>query len=82
MSDTPLSLPAPGDLERYERVLPGSAARILALAEERAARDSWLQTSLAREERLTRFMSFTAILLSITGTFAVFAVVAVKFALS
>jgi uncharacterized membrane protein len=61
------SLPEPGDLERYERVLPGSAARIVALAERRSDRDLWVQRLLAREERLTRLMSYGSLVIGICG---------------
>ena len=62
------SLPEPGDLERYERVLPGSAARIVALAEQSTERDLWVQKLLAREERLTRLMSYGSLLVAVCGT--------------
>ena len=67
------SLPAPGDLEQYERVLPGSAERIVALAERTSERDLWVQKLIAREERLTRLMSYGSLLVGVCGASVGFA---------
>ncbi|MCJ2057674.1 DUF2335 domain-containing protein [Methylobacterium sp. J-048] len=72
MSDSS-ALPAPGDLEKYERVLPGSAERIVALVEQKSERDLWVQKLLAREERLTRLLSYGSLLIGVSGACVGFA---------
>lgn len=72
MSAIPFPLPGPSELEQYERAVPGSAARILALAEARAEQESWVRQVLAREERLIAAISVVALVLPGLGTVAGF----------
>ncbi|MCJ2137022.1 DUF2335 domain-containing protein [Methylobacterium sp. J-026] len=67
------ALPAPSELEKYEQVLPGSAERIVALAERRSDRDLWVQKLLAREERFTRLLSYGSLLIAASGACVGFA---------
>ena len=78
MSETH-SLPAPDELEAYERLVPGAAERILVLAEQRAEQEAWIESTLAREERLTRLMSYGSALFGVFASSIGFAAFLWKF---